>query len=74
MTSMCGDSIPAEVQGISGDPLAKCFAPVRIRRRRIERSAWESHRDRITHLYSVQNKSLHDIQSMMESEHKFHAP
>jgi Clr5-like protein len=73
MTSMRGDPIPAEGQGISGDPLAKCFKPARIRRRRIERPAWESHRDRITQLYSVEKKSLIDIQSIMESEHNFYA-
>jgi hypothetical protein len=73
MTSVRGDSIPAEGQGISGDPLAKCFAPPKVRSRRIERSAWESHRDRIMQLYSVENKSLIDIQSMMESEHNFYA-
>jgi hypothetical protein len=73
MTSMRGDSIPAEGQGFSGDPLAKCFAPATVRSRRIERSAWEIHRDRIMQLYSVENKSLIDIQSMMESEHNFYA-
>lgn len=49
-------------------PLMNAFAP---RRGEHSSSDWEGLRDRITQLYSVQNKSLVELMNVMETEHGF---
>jgi hypothetical protein len=69
MPSMRGHPIPAEGQGNSGNPPPRRWAPVRIRTMMIDPSVWEGHRDRLTQLYCVENRSIGDIQRVMGSEH-----
>jgi hypothetical protein len=49
-------------------PPRKGFAP---QTREHSSSIWESLRDQITQLYSVQNKSLGEVMGLMEMEHSF---
>jgi hypothetical protein len=50
-------------------PARKGLAPAQTREH--SSTVWENHRDRITQLYSVQNKSLEEVMNVMEIKYGF---